>query len=979
MAYTALARASVTIELFENEDKYEAVVVSTNGIILQPYDTSTTLIGSVLKNNIDITKNIKNVRWTKWNPTSDNLEECEDWNKTHIGSPSIIITKEDVDSKSVFTFEAYNNKNELLCSSSISIVDINDLLASTSKPLNPYIGQLWVDDSTDPAKLYVWNGYKWIISGAVGVVVKNLLYNTGFLYNSDKWDIVGDTTLSYTPTPHTYLEHRFIKLNSDVLTDTTRGISQTTIDYIAPNSEYSFHMIFYSKEFSQSYSNDITVKIYSIDSSKNELELYSNTVTADTNLKKIFAKFKSLNNTKHIKVQITGQDNARFDFNIAEPCLYNTYNEYPWTTNPADENIKLTQENLWNILSNDNTVKGITSIKNPITGQLDYYINADAINAGQVKAQYMNMYGLTVTRRDDPAIKTLEITEDGNVNMTVNELKIGSSNQTLEEYVNTNIVVNGDSITAAVRDEFNNKITEINTTIDGVNTRVENLEEDSKTLFNITDKGVYIETSADGSSTLVDINNNSFSISTENIRLEGYTTINGGFSVDLEGNMSANNATISGTLTAGSNIIGSNIIGTNISNDDGSFNIDSDGNIYGGSININDNFVVDSYGRMTSNEAIISGTVTAGSNIIGANIANINSSFRIDPDGNIYGGSININNNFVVDSYGKMTSTSANITGNINSGSVINGATIYVPGKNEGYSEFIYDITLEDGTLKMTNRLTPETNYLNLQSSALYNKSVQEVYSSSNIYSKNILSSMYLGDASLIFEKKEYNKFFGNPTDKYDSYTFSMWDTNHFEINDGWIRANDLICINSIKKQTNVDYNSDNDGEIIYNANDNTFNASHYIKEGNTIGDFSGAGIDSGNGVLTLGDAVLLYGSYVFTNLGTTDVGVTTINFDDIYEYAYGSKRLQCAPYISLTVQSNDPANNFCTFDNVASDGFDIYCTSSTGSVVTVCWMAIGACKANPVSYMLFEDFISLNDFILSDGIYDSDNNIIYY
>ena len=104
MAYTALARASVTIELFENEDKYEAVVVSTNGVILQPYDTSTTLIGTVLKNNIDITKNVKNLRWTKWNPTADNLEECEDWNKSHIGSSTITISKEDVDSKSVFTF-----------------------------------------------------------------------------------------------------------------------------------------------------------------------------------------------------------------------------------------------------------------------------------------------------------------------------------------------------------------------------------------------------------------------------------------------------------------------------------------------------------------------------------------------------------------------------------------------------------------------------------------------------------------------------------------------------------------------------------------------------------------------------------------------------------------------------------------------------------------------------------------------------------
>ena len=288
MAYTALARANVTIELFENEDKYEAVVVSTNGVILQPYDTSTTLIGTVLKNNIDITKNVKNIKWTKWNPTSDNLLECEDWNKLHTGSSTITVSKEDVDSKSIFTFEAYDNRDNLLCSASISIIDINDLLASTVKPINPYVGQLWIDDSTDPATLYIWNGYKWVVSGAVGAVVKNLLKNTGFLFNCDKWDIVGDTRLMYIPTPHDYLEHRFLKLNSDELVDSTRGISQTTTDYIVPKSNYSFQMLYYSKEDSQSYSNNINIEIYSVDSSNNKMQIYSNTITAEEKLKKLY-------------------------------------------------------------------------------------------------------------------------------------------------------------------------------------------------------------------------------------------------------------------------------------------------------------------------------------------------------------------------------------------------------------------------------------------------------------------------------------------------------------------------------------------------------------------------------------------------------------------------------------------------------------------------------------------------------------------
>ena len=988
MAYTALARANVTIELFENEDKYEAVVVSTNGVILQPYDTSTTLIGTVLKNNIDITKNIKNIKWTKWNPTSDNLLECEDWNKLHTGSSTITVSKEDVDSKSIFTFEAYNNKDDLLCSASISIIDVNDLLASTVKPDNPYVGQLWIDDATDPATLYVWNGYKWVVSGAVGAMVKNLLKNTGFLFNCDKWDIVGDTRLMYTPTPHDYLDHRFLKLNSDELVDSVRGISQITTDYIVPKSNYSFQMLYYSKEDSQSYSNDINIEIYSVDSSNNKIQVYSNTITAEEKLKKLYARFKSLDNTKYFMVKITGENKHRFDFNIAEPCLYNTHNEYPWTTHPSDDGINLTQENLWNILSNNNTVKGITSIKNPITGQLDYYINADAINAGQIKAQYMNMYGLTVTRKDDPSIKTFEITEDGKVNMTVEELRIGSSNKTLEDYINTEITADGDSIKTALRNEFNTQFTEINTTIGGVSTRVENLEDDTKTLFDITDKGVYIEVGSDGSSTLVDVNNNSFNISTENIKLEGYTTINGGFSVDLDGNMTANNGTFSGT-----------IIASTIKSDDTDnpqFSLTSDGvlranNVYvkgeiSGTIPNLDklisesgNFIVNENGILEANEAIIHGNITAGSTITGASIRNSTRTFEIDREGNIRGGSININDKFKVDKLGNMTATSANIVGNINAGSVVNGATIYIPGKDDGYAEYIYDITLENGYMKMSNRLTPNDRYLLMRSNELNNSSITEINSSDYTYMYSIYGSLSLTDRRLSFTEKHFDKYYGNPYDKYDTYTYTMWNTDHFEINDGFVRGKDLICINDIKHQSDANYEDPDNGDVIYKGESNTFIADHFDKGYNTIGDFSGSGINKGHGVITLGDCVIIYGSTTFENLSPDTSYNKYINFEDIKEYVLSSAPLSDAPFITTTVSSYTPSAFSCSVSDVTKTGFTLYCNSLYGSPTTIYWMAIGPCQTNVFAYKIYENFTSFSTFTMVDGAYDPDIPRVFY
>lgn len=988
MAYTALARANVTIELFENEDKYEAVVVSTNGVILQPYDTSTTLIGTVLKNNIDITKNIKNIKWTKWNPTSDNLLECEDWNKFHTGSSTITVSKEDVDSKSIFTFEAYDNKDDLLCSASISIIDINDLLASTAKPNNPYVGQLWIDDSTDPATLYVWNGYKWVVSGAVGAMVKNLLKNTGFLFNCDKWDIVGDTRLMYTPTPHSYLDHRFLKLNSDELVDSVRGISQITTDYIVPKSDYSFQMLYYSKEDSQSYSNDINIEIYSVDSSYNKTQVYSNTITAEEKLKKLYVRFKSLDNTKYFMVKITGENKHRFDFNIAEPCLYNTHNEYPWTTHPSDDGINLTQENLWNILSNNNTVKGITSIKNPITGQLDYYINADAINAGQIKAQYMNMYGLTVTRKDDPTIKTFEITEDGKVNMTVEELRIGSSNKTLEDYINTEITVDGDSIKTALRNEFNTQFTEINTTIGGVSTRVENLKDDTKTLFDITDKGVYIEVGSDGSSTLVDVNNNSFNISTENIKLEGYTTINGGFSVDLDGNMTANNGTFSGT-----------IIASTIKSDDTDnpqFSLTSDGvlranNVYvkgeiSGTIPDLDklisesgNFIVNENGILEANEAIIHGNITAGSTITGTTIRNSSRTFEIDREGNIRGGSININDKFKVDRLGNMEATSANIVGNINAGSVINGATIYIPGKDDGYAEFIYDITLENGYMKMANRLTPNDRYLLMRSNELNNSSITEMNSFDETYMYSIYGSLSLTDRRLSFTERHFDKYYGDPYNKYDTYTYTMWNTDHFEINDGFVRGKDLICINDIKHQSDAEYESPNNGDVIYKGESNTFIADHFDKGYNTIGDFSGSGINKGHGVITLGDCVIIYGSTTFEDLSPDTSYNKDINFEDIKEYMLSSAPLSDAPFITTTVSSYTPSAFSCSVSDVTKTGFTLYCNSLYGSPATIYWMAIGPCQTNVFAYKIYENFTSFSTFTMVDGAYDPDIPRVFY
>ena len=162
-------------------------------------------------------------------------------------------------------------------------------------------------------------------------------------------------------------------------------------------------------------------------------------------------------------------------------------------------------------------------------------------------------------------------------------------------------------------------------------------------------------------------------IESEEIKLEGYTTINGGFAIDLEGNMTAKNANVSGTINATSGSFTGTISGSTIT---------------GSTITTGSNFKVDNSGKLTASNAIISGEITAtsgsfkgditsGSTITGAIISN----------GNITGAAINNGNGtFSVDANGNLTAKSASISGDIT------GSTF-----SSNNDEFM---VLEDGTVK---------------------------------------------------------------------------------------------------------------------------------------------------------------------------------------------------------------------------------------------------------------------------------------
>ena len=162
-------------------------------------------------------------------------------------------------------------------------------------------------------------------------------------------------------------------------------------------------------------------------------------------------------------------------------------------------------------------------------------------------------------------------------------------------------------------------------------------------------------------------------IESEEIKLEGYTTINGGFAIDLEGNMTAKNANVSGTINATSGSFTGTISGSTIT---------------GSTITTGSNFKVDNSGKLTASNAIISGEITATSGSFKGNITSGSTiTGAIISNGNITGAAINNGNGtFSVDANGNLTAKSASISGEIT------GSTF-----SSNNDEFM---VLEDGTVK---------------------------------------------------------------------------------------------------------------------------------------------------------------------------------------------------------------------------------------------------------------------------------------
>lgn len=118
---------------------------------------------------------------------------------THSVSPVVFIPKEKISKSLSVNFEI-NDNGMAIARAGATVLDLNDPIVSNIAPANPQIGQLWLNTSTSPSILKMWDGSRWVDSGYQdGNVVYTSQPKSGY-YSGDLWVLAeGETCGIYGP------------------------------------------------------------------------------------------------------------------------------------------------------------------------------------------------------------------------------------------------------------------------------------------------------------------------------------------------------------------------------------------------------------------------------------------------------------------------------------------------------------------------------------------------------------------------------------------------------------------------------------------------------------------------------------------------------------------------------------------------------------------------------------------------------------
>ena len=178
------------------------------------------------------------------------------------------------------------------------------------------------------------------------------------------------------------------------------------------------------------------VTFYSIDDNNTKTLLHEEVYDIVNNAKIFTSTFTTLENTKSIEVNISGEKNKAFDFLITNTKLENYLIATEWELaiediqDALDNKVGNTHEEVFNSLTDDGKMQGMY-VDIDEHGRKNFYFNATYIKSGKLLGDYIDAKNLKVVK--DNGDVTLNIDSKGNVDIKARKMQILVSNDETEE------------------------------------------------------------------------------------------------------------------------------------------------------------------------------------------------------------------------------------------------------------------------------------------------------------------------------------------------------------------------------------------------------------------------------------------------------------------------------------------------------------------------------------------------------------------
>lgn len=178
------------------------------------------------------------------------------------------------------------------------------------------------------------------------------------------------------------------------------------------------------------------VAFYSIDDNDVKTLLHEEVYDIVNDAKIYTSTFTTLENTKSIEVNISGEKNKTFDFLITNTKLENYLIATEWELaiediqDALDNKVGNTHEEIFNSLTDDGKMQGIY-VDIDEHGRKNFYFNATYIKSGKLLGDYIDAKNLKVVK--DNGDVTLNIDSKGNVDIKARKMQILVSNDETKE------------------------------------------------------------------------------------------------------------------------------------------------------------------------------------------------------------------------------------------------------------------------------------------------------------------------------------------------------------------------------------------------------------------------------------------------------------------------------------------------------------------------------------------------------------------